>query len=139
MPGPAPKRSDQRRRRNKVDIDKVELDGLVSVPELGIDRVRPMVADFYRSLAESGQARYFEPSDWQRARLMCWSLDKMLKSGKPSAMLLAALQKDMDALLVSEPERRRVHMEIERGEPDTSEHDAKVAAMDDYRRMASSD
>lgn len=136
---PAPKRSDQRRRRNKVDIDKVEISGLVAVPELGIDRVHPMVADVYRSLSESGQSRYFEPSDWQRARIMCWNLNKMIRSGKPSAMLMAALQKDMDALLMSEPERRRVHMEIERGEIDTTEHDAKVAAMKDYRRMASSD
>jgi hypothetical protein len=65
-----------------------------------------------------------------------WSLSKMLHTGRPSAMLLAALQKDMDALLVSEAERRRVRMEIERGAPDDSAERAKVAQMEAYRRAA---
>lgn len=138
MPGPPPKRSDQRRRRNKVTIDHVELDDVVEVPALDIEGAHPLAVDFYESLRKSGQARYFEPSDWQRARVLAWSLSKMLDTGRPSAMLLAALQKDMDALLVSEPERRRVRMEIERAAPDMSAEDAKVAQMARYRRAAGS-
>jgi hypothetical protein len=139
MPGPPPKRSDQRRRRNKVNVDRVELDEVVSVPALDIEDAHPLAVDFYESLRTSGQARYYEPSDWQRARIMAWSLSQMLNSGRPSAMLLAALQKDMDALLVSEAERRRVRMEIERTAADTSVEDAKVAQMERYRRVASGD
>jgi hypothetical protein len=136
MPGPAPKRSSQRRRRNVVDIDRVELAGTVEAPPLAVEDVHPLAADLYESLKASGQARWYEPSDWARAQLLVWSLSKMLNTGRPSAMLLAALQKDMDALLVSEAERRRVRMEIERGAPDDSAERAKVAQMEAYRRAA---
>jgi hypothetical protein len=136
MPGPAPKRSSQRRRRNVVDIDRVELAGTVEAPPLAVEDVHPLAADLYESLKASGQARWYEPSDWARAQLLVWSLSKMLHTGRPSAMLLAALQKDMDALLVSEAERRRVRMEIERGAPDDSAERAKVAQMEAYRRAA---
>jgi hypothetical protein len=139
MPGPPPKRSELRRRRNKVDIDRVQVSAPVEAPDLGIEGAHPLAVDLYESLKDSGQARWYEPSDWARARLLVWSLSKMLDSGRPSAMLLAALQKDMDALLVSEAERRRVRMEIERGPVDDSAEQAKVAQMEKYRRAATSD
>lgn len=135
MPGPPPKRSSQRRRRNKVDIDHVEVDGVVEPPELGME-LHPLAAETYESLKVSGQARYMEPSDWQRARIFVSLLSNLLMSSQPSSMMYQALQKDMDALLMSEAERRRVRMEIERGPVDTSEQDAKVAAMSAYRRTA---
>jgi hypothetical protein len=128
-----------RRRRNKVDIDRVQVAAPVEAPDLDIDGAHPLAVDLYEALKESGQARWYEPSDWARARLLVWSLSKMLDSGRPSAMLLAALQKDMDALLVSEAERRRVRMEIERGSVDDSAERAKVAQMEKYRRAATSD
>jgi hypothetical protein len=136
MPGPPPKRSSQRRRRNAVDIDHVELAGTVDAPDLDVEDAHPLAVNLYESLKASGQARWYEPSDWARAQLLVWSLSKMLNTGRPSAMLLAALQKDMDALLVSEAERRRVRMEIERGAPDDSAERAKVAQMEKYRRAA---
>jgi hypothetical protein len=139
MSGPPPKRSEQRRRRNKVDIDRIQVSGPVKAPDLDIEAAHPLAVDLYESLKESGQARWYEPSDWARARLLVWSLSKMLDSGRPSAMLLAALQKDMDALLVSEAERRRVRMEIERDSVDDSAEQAKVAQMEKYRRAAASD
>src|SRR5687768_5669110 len=131
--GPVPARSSQRRRRNKVEIDKVVLDDEVLVPKLGLT-VHPIAAEFYASLHTSGQARFYEPSDWQRARITTKLLSDLLESGKPSAMLYAALQRDFEALLVSEGDRRRVRMEIERGTVDSSEEDAKVAVMDRYRK-----
>jgi hypothetical protein len=137
VPGPPPKRSSQRRRMNKVDIDQVEMAGTVEAPDLlDLEDAHPLAVNLYESLKASGQARWYEPSDWARAQLLVWSLSKMLNTGRPSAMLLAALQKDMDALLVSEAERRRVRMEIERGAPDDSAERAKVAQMEAYRRAA---
>lgn len=132
-----PKRDAQRRyKRSGPATDTVSIDDEVQVPPLGIEDVHPLVQDFYDSLAISGQSRYYEPSDWQRARIMCWSLSKMFDSGRPSGQLLAALQKDMADLLVSEAERRRVRMEIERGAQDTSVDAARVAQMAEYRRVA---
>lgn len=139
MPGPVPKRSSQRRRQNKVHLDRVEVADQVVVPDLGVDDAHPIARDFYESLRISGQARWYEPSDWARARVFTMLLSDQLKTGRPSSMMYQALQRDMDALLVSEGERRRVRMEIERTSPDTSVMDAKVAQMARYRQAAGSD
>lgn len=134
--GPVPKRDDQRRRRNLSSVvDKVEMDGVVTPPPLNLPEPHPLAVDMYQALTESGQARYFEPSDWQRARLMCEMVSRLLSAGKLSSMLYTAIQQDMNALLFTEAERRRVRMEIERGSVDTSETDAKVATMAAYRRV----
>jgi len=139
MPGPVPKRSSQRRRQNRVQTDRVEVAEKVVVPELGIDDPHPIARDFYESLRLSGQAQWYEPSDWQRARVFTQLLSDQLYTGRPSSMMYQALQRDMDALLVSEGERRRVRMEIERLPVDTSVEDAKVAQMARYRQAAGSD
>lgn len=136
MGGPPPKRADQRRRRNKVMIDTVAMDGLVTAPPLNLPDAHPIAADMFESLKQSGQSRYFEPSDWQRARLMCEMVSRLLNSERMSAVLYSAIQQDMNALLFTEAERRRVRMEIERGTVDTSEQDARVAQMSEYRRAA---
>lgn len=139
MPGPIPKRSDQRRRRNaSSQVDSVAVAGPVDVPKLALTDVHPIAADMYRSLTESGQSRYFEPSDWQRARLMCEMVSRLLNAGKLSSMLYTAIQQDMNSLLFTEGERRKVRMEIERGAADTSEQDARVSQMAAYRRAAGS-
>lgn len=135
MPGPIPKRSDQRRRRNLSSVvDTVSLAESVEAPALNLENVHPIAADMYESLKRSGQAQYFEPTDWQRARLMCEMVSRLLYAGKLSSMLYTAIQQDMAALLFTEADRRRVRMEIERGSVDTSEYDAKVSTMAAYRR-----
>lgn len=136
--GHMPKREAERRRTNKVDITTVVLDDVVEVPPLLIEDCPQLVVDFYNSLAKSGQARFYEPSDWQRARLLCWSLAYMIREGKPTAMLYAALQKDFESLLVAEGDRRRCRMEIDRlNYLDKSAEVAKAAQMARYRKIAS--
>jgi hypothetical protein len=66
-------------------------------------------------------------------------LSKQLFKGSPSSMMYASLQKDMDALLVSEAERYRVRMEVEWLASDTSVVDAKVSPMARYRQAAGKD
>lgn len=114
--GPVPKRSDQRVRRNKdeVDLDTVEMIGPVEIPELDLEDPHPLIVDFYESLKDSGQSKYYEPSDWAHARIVCHFLDRQVKSGKPSGQMLAVLHSMMTDLLVSEGARRRVRLEIER-------------------------
>lgn len=116
MPGPVPKRSDQRVRRNKdvVDVDTIEVIGEVEIPDLGLADPHPLVVDLYESLKDSGQARYYEPSDWEYARLTCHFLDQQVKAARPSGQLLAVLHSMMTDLLISEGARRRVRLEIER-------------------------
>lgn len=114
MPGPVPKRSDERIRRNKVDIEKIAAIGVVPIPELQLDDPHPMVASMYRSLRESAQNKYFEPSDWEFARFTMFFMDNLLKQGRPSAIMLQQVNSMLASLLVTEGDRRRVRMEVER-------------------------
>ncbi|ASJ79518.1 minor tail protein [Mycobacterium phage Kalnoky] len=116
--GPVRKRSDQRVRRNKdaIETEKVTAIGAVPIPELGFDDPHPIVRDLYRSLTESAQRRYYEPSDWQYARTALHFLDGLLKSPKPNGQLLTTVNSMLSSLLVSEGDRRRVQLEIERKE-----------------------
>ena len=116
MPGPVPKRSEERIRRNKdeVEIDTIEMIGSVDVPELSLEDPHPLIADFYESLKDSGQSKFYEPSDWQQARIVCHFLDRLVKSSKPSGQMLAVIHSMLTDLLVSEGARRRVRLEIER-------------------------
>lgn len=116
MPGPVPKRSEERIRRNKpeFEITKINADGVVTQPELGITDPHPITADFWESLADSGQSRFYEPSDWQFARFTLHFADQLLKSSRPSAQMLQGVNSALSDLLVSEGARRRVRMEVER-------------------------
>lgn len=114
--GPVPKRSDQRIRRNKteVPIDRVEAIGVVRVPQLGFDDPHYLTEDLFRSLSESAQSRYYEPSDYEMARSVLFFLDQQFKSPRPSAQMIAALFSQLTDLLITEGARRRVRLEVER-------------------------
>lgn len=117
MPGPVPKRDDQRIRRNKPDLqtDTVTMIGPVVIPPLGIEDPHPLTYDMYEAMKDSGQARYYEPSDWAYARFALHFADDLLKSGKPSSMMLQQVNSMLSDLLLAEGQRRRVRMEVERG------------------------
>ena len=74
--GPIPKRSDQRRRRNKPNADApavVVAMGQQVVKPPAEDRAwHPYAKQWFRSLKRSGQAQFYQESDWQEARLVCW-------------------------------------------------------------------
>ena len=116
MPGPVPKRDEERIRRNKPDMEltTIHAQGPVPQPELGFEDPHPVVQDMWNSLAESGQAVFYEPSDWKYARFTLHFADKLLKSARPSSQMLAAVNSAFTDLLVSEGHRRRVRMEVER-------------------------
>lgn len=131
--GPVPKRSDRRIRRNKDggEVERIEVSGgPVDPPPLGFV-THPVAEAWYESLAESGQARYFEPSDWQAARVVAHEVGRMLNAGKASGQMLAAVWSAMGDLLTTEAARRRVRMEIERGK---AEDDGPNAAVIQLRK-----
>lgn len=113
MPGPVPKRSDQRRRRNKPAIDITKVDGAAAAaPELDLE-VSSIVADWYGALSLGPEARFYTPAMWQRARIVAKMLDGVLTSGRPSSQMYAALQGDMKSLLVDAGELRRLGIEVQ--------------------------
>lgn len=135
--GPAPKRSTQRRRQNKTEpVDKVQAEGKVKVPAVSA-HWHPIAKAWFKALAESGQAVYFEPSDWQAARFVAESMTQNLKAKRFSAQLFAAVWAAMGDLLTTEADRRRARIEIERetGKKQSTPAGA-VPSLDDYRRRA---
>lgn len=115
--GPVPKRSDQRRRRNadgNVDtIDATPGAPPVVAPPLGF-ATHEIAMEWYESLAESAQAQYFEPSDWQAARVVAHEIGRMLNRKDASGQLLTSVWSAMGDLLTTEAARRRVRVEIDR-------------------------
>ncbi len=122
--GPIPDRSEERIRRNEGDpITKIPVSGVVEVPALGDvsfdGETDPMVVELYEALAESAQSKYYEPSDWQIARFAMRAINEELIASKQQrkpvgAMKLTALLQLLATLLMTEGDRRRVRIEVER-------------------------
>ena len=152
--GPAPKRAAERRRRNKESSpESVEAIGPVDQPE-PVDDWHPIAKNWYVSLAESGQAQFYEPSDWTLAQILAESMSRDLnpqpvwigsrEEGEMEMIAqpikgasLGAYLKGMTALMVSEGDRRRAQLEIERGEA-TEDVPAGVTAIADYKKSLAS-
>lgn len=133
MPGPMPKRSEERTRRNKPENEGgVPLSKGERVPH----RVPPADANWhprakqwYRSMSRSGMRDYYEVSDYEYARILCDALTEYYK--KPTAMMLATILQGMTSLGVTEGERRRMRIELE--DPKEAETSASLVAIDTYR------
>lgn len=132
--GPAPKRSSQRRRRNQDagEVEHVGASGPVAQPEPPSGLGERALA-WYRSLAESGQARFYEPSDWQVALVCAQAIDLFMETGR--ATVLAEVRGLQSQLLATEGERRRVKLEVDR---DQDEESADVVDADEWRRRLQS-
>jgi len=136
--GPIPMREDERQRRNAPDmpVEHVQVQGEVEVPDLDLpDGLHPLVVDLYKSMGISGQAAYFEPTDWQMARVTSYFLNKLLNSSKPSAQMLDVVNKMLSNLMVTEGERRRLRLEIERSKPQDTANPVEDNIVDMYAKM----
>lgn len=141
--GPAPARSDQRRRRNEpaTPTITIELDGEVEVPTAD-ESWHPTAAAWYASLAQSGQARHYEPSDWQNAHYCAGLMSRSLTEEKVNAQLIAQVRGLMADLLVTEGARRRVGLEVVRKSATGEEGEqpsGNVTRMESRRRRVSGD
>jgi hypothetical protein len=138
--GPVPKRDAQRRRRNKEAKAEVVPYAGAAVDAPPVQKSwSPAAKRWYESLTESGQAQFFEPSDWQAAQLVAGELSVYLRSEKRSAMMWSHIWTAMTDLLTTEGARRRLKIEIERDPAGRSEDDqeaATIARLDEYRDRA---
>jgi hypothetical protein len=139
--GPAPKRPDQRRRRNKPKDGDLETQ-VVTIPRSSeavgpppaLEGWHPLARDLYESLSSSGQSQFYEPSDWAFARVTCELLSRQMESEKLNANMIAAVMSALDRLLVAEADRRRARLILEH--PEEVQEPASVAIMAKYRRAA---
>lgn len=111
-------------------MERVQVGGVVPQPEL-VGEHSEVAVRFWAALGESGQGRFFEPSDWAAAELVVLAIDAFVS--RPSANMLASIQSLMTSLLVTEGDRRRARIELERAGV-SSEEPADVSEFAEYRR-----
>lgn len=153
--GPTPKRADQRRRHTKESEqpDTVPVEGEVKAPSAD-ENWHAVAKLWYESLADSGQSTYYEPSDWAMAFVLAESMSRDLnpqviavpeRTGEPveatipmKGASLSAYLKGMTALLVSEGDRRRAQIELQRTRPPdpADEEKATVVSLHAVRERA---
>lgn len=137
--GPVPKRSDRR----LGHVTKAEQEAVTRAPAAAApatpapDPEWHLVAqEWFRSLAESGQSQFYEASDWATARYVAEGMSRNLDGGRFSAQLFAAVNSAMSNLLVTEGDRRRVRLELQRGA--TGPAGPEVPSLEDYRARLTS-
>ncbi len=134
--GPVPNRSDDLARpRERKGSDIVPVTKGVSrpstVPEPDAEW-HPIARQLWDALTVSGQADFYEQSDWAMAFSLCDDLSHYKKSTKRSGQMLQTIYSAMERLLVTEGDRRRVRIELH--EPDDDDTPASVVAIEGYRR-----
>jgi hypothetical protein len=151
--GPVPKREEERRRRNKKPKATKPAEPKATKPPRPPKPDKdwhPVAKRFFNSLAASGQSEFYEASDWAMAYVLAESMSRDLeeqvvavpeKTGEPvyakvpmKGASLSAYLKGMAALMMSEAERRRAGVELERGKVKDPETPAGVTAISDYRK-----
>ncbi|AXC33187.1 hypothetical protein SEA_CRUCIO_6 [Mycobacterium phage Crucio] len=142
--GPIGKRDEERVRRNAPEspTETVQVIGTVQIPELGDvsyeGETHPLITEMYESIKNSAAVKYYEPTDWTYAKLTLYTLNQELiasrQYGKPmGAMKLTAINQMLSSLLLTEGDRRRVRLEIERNPGDPTA--GKVVDMTDMLKQ----
>lgn len=117
--------------RNHI-IDLVDSAGVVSVD--GPDpKWHPLAAGWFESLAKSGQSRWYEASDWATARILAHTLSGALDQDRIFAASIEVWMRGAAELLTTEGTRRRMRVELERGEIEDPDDAAAVAWLDEWR------
>ena len=136
--GPIPKRSDQRRRRNKTPEDApatVVAIGQGKVTPPAEDRAwHPYAKQWFRALKKSGQAAFYQDSDWQEARIVAYLISKeMGRDSGPRAGMMDVIFSRADNLMTTEGARRRLRVELHAAKDNDDSKEATVSMIDQYR------
>lgn len=116
MPGPVPKRTETRRRRNKpegAELVKAPSGARVTWPKPDRDWHDGAKA-WFLSLEQSGQATFYEQSDVALAAFVATMMSSCLSADRPSAQMVTAVLSAQADLLTTEAARRRARIELER-------------------------
>jgi hypothetical protein len=144
VPGPVPNRSaDLNRPRERKGGDNAAVTKGVSLPATPYKpdpEWHAIARMLWDSLAVSGQAEFYQQSDWAFAYSVCEDLSMykkptVSKDGedyyKRSGQMLQTIYAAFERLLVTEGDRRRVRIELEEQGEETTP--ASVTAIADYR------
>lgn len=132
--GHVPKRSSERMgHRSKAEkeaVQKVPVAGVVEQPPADPEW-HEIAVDWYESLATSGQAIFFEPSDWSAARYVAAVMTKNLNASRFNGQLFSGVWSAMSDLMTTEGSRRRLRLELERPAANDKQQEASILA--EYR------
>lgn len=135
--GPLPKREDMRKRRNKdsegPEVTKLDVEGEVVQPAADPDW-HPIAQQLWEAMGDSGQSMFYEPSDWAVAYSLMDDLTYYKRGTKRSGQMLQTIMSSLTSLLLTEGDRRRVALELNRKSPSEDNEDEKVAVMDKWRQ-----
>jgi hypothetical protein len=135
--GRTPKRSTEkmghRTKAELASIDRIQVAGTVEQPP-AYTHWHPIARDWYRALAKSGQAIFYEPSDWAAAQYAAEAISKNLNAAKFSSQLFAAAWSALNDLMTTEGSRRRMRVELERANSDVDAAARNQAIVLDYQR-----
>lgn len=134
--GPVNKRIDQKHgHRSKEELAQVEqAPGAeeVEFPEVDADW-HPIARRWFEALGKSGQSRFYEPSDWAEAQLVAEVMSRALLADKINGPLLTALMQGSTRLMATEGDRRRMRLELVRGNDVDADEEAAVSYLAEYR------
>ncbi|MFE4635066.1 hypothetical protein ACFRJ1_17050 [Streptomyces sp. NPDC056773] len=136
IPGPVPNReSDLARPRERKGSDVQPVTRGLARPAKPPNADRdwhPIARRLWDSLKQSGQADFYQASDWALAYSLCEDLSYYKKAGKRSGQMLQTIYSAFERLLVAEGDRRRVRIELHEPEPEVQS--AAVLAIADYKK-----
>lgn len=121
--GPVPNRSDDLSRKrnanraNRPDLTTGEhLEPKIPEPNPEWGKVTMIIWDSFHN---SGQCTWWQETDWSKAYFMCEQIDRHEKNptARGSAQNLTTIVQMMSNLMMTEAERRRARIELERPRP----------------------
>lgn len=135
--GPIPKRSDQGHRITKArkahaGVKRVVVKDGVIKPPAADPEWHPIARGLYQSVKDSKYTIYYEPSDWILLYDACDEISAYKYSKSRSAMMRGALNQMLSTLLLTEGDRRRAAIEIERDTAAKPVKSAGIVAMEDF-------
>ena len=137
--GPIPKReSELQRARTRKGSDVVPvthgaLREVTSRPPAD-EEWHPIAKGLYESAATSGQSDFYQDSDWWMLYSLCDEISYLKGMKQRSGQYLASILSGLQALLLTEGERRRVRIELTK--PEEKGPDLVVVGMADYKDKA---
>lgn len=136
--GPIPKRSEERRRANKdvVPVEQPKSGTRLPSPQPEADPTwHPIAIRWWDALGESGQAIFYEPSDWAQAYFIAEAMTSCcsVPRGRMSSEMFKGVITATSSLMTTEGERRRLRIELKRADVEDTET-AGVVALRDYKK-----
>lgn len=135
--GPIPKRSEQRmgnRTKKELATTKAPAATVVQAPDPD-PGWHPIALMYWEAAQESGQSRFWEPTDWVALYDAMEEISQYKNAGRRSSQMRAAIDSILARLAVTDGDRRRLRIELTRGLEEAEDGPAEVAVMDDYRAL----